>query len=65
MSAKMTCPIVMIPPPPIPCTERPTKKTPNSLAIGAQSKVPNVKKITDAESISVCPKMSESAAMKG
>ena len=65
ISAKMTCPIVIIPPPPIPCTERPTKKTPNPFAAGAHSRVPNVNNMTDTKSISVCPNMSDSAAMKG
>ena len=61
----MTCPMVIIPPPPIPCSERPTKKTPNPLATGAQSSVPSVKNMTDTKSTSVYPKMSDSAAMKG
>ncbi len=65
MSAKMTWPMVMIPPPPMPWIDRPTKKTGKFLAMGAQRMVPRVKRKTDETSISLRPKMSDRAAMKG
>lgn len=65
ISAKMTCPMVMMPPPPMPWIERPTKKTGKSLATGAQRMVPRVKNKTEARSISLRPKMSDRAAIKG
>jgi len=65
ISAKITCPMVMMPPPPIPCTARPMKNTVKFLAMGAQSAVPMVKKSTETMSISLRPKMSDRAAMKG
>lgn len=57
--------MVMMPPPPIPCRLRPAKKTVKFLARGAQRAVPAVKKTTEEKSISLRPKMSDSAAMKG
>ena len=65
MSAKMTCPMVMMPPPPMPWIERPTKKTVKSLAMGAQRRVPRVKNNTETTSISLRPNMSDSAAVNG
>ena len=55
----------MMPPPPMPWTERPAKKTVKLLAMGAHSAVPSVKKRTETKSISLRPKMSDSAAMNG
>lgn len=65
MSAKMTWPMVMMPPPPIPWMERPMKKTVKFFAMGAHSAVPMVKNRTEVRSSSLRPKMSDSAAMKG
>jgi hypothetical protein len=64
MSVKMINPRVMIPPPPMPWTERPISSTVKSRATQA-IRLPAVKKAKDKTRSNWRPKISERAAMEG
>ena len=64
MSQKMTWVMAMMPPPPIPCTQRPTSMTAKSCAT-AQRAVPKVKRTMDVTSSRWRPKQEEAAAITG
>ena len=64
MSQKMTWVMAMVPPPPIPCTQRPTSMTAKSCAT-AQRAVPKVKRTMDVTSSRWRPKQEEAAAITG
>ena len=64
MSQKMTWVMAMMPPPPMPCMQRPMSMTAKSCAT-AQKAVPKVKRRMDARSSRWRPKQEEAAATTG